>query len=226
MHDRRARRVPAFGEQHRVDEHVDLAALVRRERLGELHGRRAPADRLGLQAGGAELLREVVRVVDAGRVDDAGQRVEAVAVERRGGLVQRLVVEDLRQLALVEVAADDRHGVDRGGGRHAQVAQRRDQPAPRGVARAAGRRPTPGRRPRPASRSAARSRSCRCRSARGNERIAALVFSPSAVCASSQITSWYASRESEPTWRANHAYVWIVIGLPRSGSVPVGRSRA
>ena len=72
-------------------------------------------------------------MVDAGRVDDAGKRVEAVAVERRGGLVQSLVVEDLRQLALVEVAADDRDGVDRGGRRHAQVAQRRDQPAPRGV---------------------------------------------------------------------------------------------
>ena len=34
--DRRARRVPALGEQLRVDEHVDLAALVGGERLGEL----------------------------------------------------------------------------------------------------------------------------------------------------------------------------------------------
>ena len=52
-------------------------------------------------------------------------------------------------------------------------------------------------------------------------RIEALVFSPSAVCASSQITSWYASRESDAWWRANHAYVWIVSGLPpRSGSLP------
>ena len=50
--------------------------------------------------------------------------------------------------------------------------------------------------------------------------MAALVFSPSAVWASSQITSWYASREIEPTWRANHAYVWIVIGFGRSGSAP------
>src|SRR5271154_4039520 len=32
-------------------------------------------------------------------------------------------------------------------------------------------------------------------------RIAAEVFSPSAVCASSQITSWYAVRETSPTWR-------------------------
>ena len=80
----------------RVDEDVDLAALVGGERLGELHRRRAAADRLGLEPGGAELLREVVGVVDAGRVDDARRRVEAVAVEARGGLVQRLVVEGLR----------------------------------------------------------------------------------------------------------------------------------
>ena len=33
------------------------------------------------------------------------------------------------------------------------------------------------------------------------------------MCASSQITSWYASRQIEPTWRANHAYVWIVSGF-------------
>ena len=72
-------------------------------------------------------------MVDAGRVDDAGKRVEAVAVERRGGLVQRLVIEHLRELAFVEVAADDRDGVDRRGRRHAQVAQRRDEAAPRGV---------------------------------------------------------------------------------------------
>ncbi len=46
----------------------------------------------------------------------------------------------------------------------------------------------------------------------GNERIAAEVFSPSAVCASSQMMSWYTSRSIESTWRANHAYVWIVSG--------------
>jgi hypothetical protein len=39
------------------------------------------------------------------------------------------LAEDL----LVEVAADDRHRVDRGDRRHAQVAQRRDQAAARGV---------------------------------------------------------------------------------------------
>ena len=54
----------------------------------------------------------------------------------------------------------------------------------------------------------------------GKERIAAEVFSPSAVCASSQITSWYASRLIVSTWRANHAYVWMVSGSSRSGSLP------
>ena len=131
--DRGARRVPALGEQLRVDEHVDLAALVGGERLGEAHRRRPARDRLGLDPGRAELRREVVRVVDAGRVDDARRVVEAVAVHARGGLVQRLVVEGLGEDLLVEVAADDRHRVDRRDRRHAQVAQRRDQAAARGV---------------------------------------------------------------------------------------------
>ena len=124
------RRVPALGEQLRVDEHVDLAALVSRERLGQLDGRRLAGDGLGLEAGGAELLGEVVGVLDACRVDDARRRPEALAVEARGGLVERGVVERCRQGALLEVAADDRHRVDRGGGRHAQAAKRRDQAAP------------------------------------------------------------------------------------------------
>jgi hypothetical protein len=39
------------------------------------------------------------------------------------------------------------------------------------------------------------------------------------------MTSWYALREIESTWRANQAYVWIVIGLPRSGSSPFSLGR-
>ena len=72
-------------------------------------------------------------MVDAGRVDDSGRGVEALAVEARRRLVQSLVVEGCGQRALLEVAADDRHRVDRGRRRHAQAAQRRDQPAARGV---------------------------------------------------------------------------------------------
>ena len=72
-------------------------------------------------------------MVDAGRVDDARRVAEALAIERRRGHVQRLVVESLRQGALLEVAADDRNLVDRRDRRHAQAAERRDQPAPRGV---------------------------------------------------------------------------------------------
>ena len=54
-------------------------------------------------------------MLDPGGVDDAGRVVEAVAVEARGGLVDELVIQDLGQDLLVVVAADDRHGRDRGG---------------------------------------------------------------------------------------------------------------
>ncbi|OLE01689.1 MAG: hypothetical protein AUG91_00650 [Actinobacteria bacterium 13_1_20CM_4_69_9] len=129
----RTRRVPAFREQHRVDEDVDLAAFVRRQRLGELDGRSPAGHGLRREPRRAELLREVVRVLDASRIDDAGCVVEAVAVEARGRLVQRLVVEGLGKDLLVEVAADDRDLVDRRHRRDAQAAQRRDQPASRSV---------------------------------------------------------------------------------------------
>ena len=100
----------------RVDEDVDLAALVGGERLGEPRRWRSAGDRLRLQAGGAELLREVVRVLDACGVHDPGRRAEALAIEARRGVVQSLVVERGCEGALLEVAADDGHGVDRGGG--------------------------------------------------------------------------------------------------------------
>ena len=70
-------------------------------------------------------------MVDSGRVDDARCVVEALAVEARRRLVERLVVERLGEDLLVEVPADDRDGVDRGDGRYSQVAERRDQPAAR-----------------------------------------------------------------------------------------------
>ena len=73
-------------------------------------------------------------MLHAGGVHDARRRVEAVAVEAGGGLVEGDVVEHLGQGLLVEVAADDRHRVDRGRGRDAQAAERSDQPAPCGVA--------------------------------------------------------------------------------------------
>ena len=130
---RGARRVPALGEQLRVDQDVDLAALVGGERLGESRGRRLPGDRLRLQPGRAELLREVVRVLDPGGVDDSGRGAEALAVETRRGLVQGLVVERGRQCPFLEVAADDRNRVDRGRGRHAHAAERSDEAAPRSV---------------------------------------------------------------------------------------------
>ena len=128
-----ARRVPAFGEQLRVDQDVDLAALVGGERLGQSCGRCLPGDRLRLQPGGAELLREVVRVLDSGGVDDSGRGAEALAVEARRGLVQGLVVERGRQRSFLEVATDDRNRVDRRRGRHAHAAERSDEAAPGSV---------------------------------------------------------------------------------------------
>ena len=53
-------------------------------------------------------------MLDAGRVDDSRRRVETVAVEARGGLVEDLLVEDLGQDLLVVVPAHDRDGRDRG----------------------------------------------------------------------------------------------------------------
>src|ERR1700744_1359092 len=75
--ERGARAVPALGEQLRVDEYVDLAALVAREDLGELALRRLAGDGLRLDALGPERFGEVVCVFDASGVDDAGHTVEA-----------------------------------------------------------------------------------------------------------------------------------------------------
>src|SRR6202522_3955585 len=82
--DGRARAVPALGEQLRVDQHVDVAALVTRENAGELALGRLTGNRLRLQAFRAERLGEVVGVAHAGRVDDAGYAVEARLVEVGG----------------------------------------------------------------------------------------------------------------------------------------------
>ena len=94
--DRRARAVPALGQQLRVDQHVDVAALVAREDLRQLALGRLAGDPLRLDAFGAEGLGEVVGVLHARRVHDAGHAVEARLVEVRGRHVERLLVEQLR----------------------------------------------------------------------------------------------------------------------------------
>ena len=136
--DGRARAVPALGEQLRVDQHVDVAALVAREDLGELALGRLAGDGLRLDPLGAERLGEVVGVAHAGRVDDAGHAVEARLVEVRDGQVERLLVEQFGQLVLVELGVDlaaaQRHLGDRAHAdarRDAHAAQRRDHAAAR-----------------------------------------------------------------------------------------------
>ena len=166
--DRRARRVPALGEQHRVAEHVDLAALEPGQDLGQLALRGLARDGLGVDARVLECLGDVVRVLDAGRVDEAGDLAEARLVEVGDRDVERGLVKQLGQLLLVEVLVDlalaQRHLGDRA---HARG------PAGCGCSAAArsrrGARPGPGRSARSESgrgrrrggRSARRSRSCR-----------------------------------------------------------------
>ena len=139
MHaDRRPRRVPALGEQHRVAEHVHLAALERGEDLRQLALRGLAGDGAGVDPGRPERGGDVVGVTHAGRVDDARDPAEARAVEVGDGDVERLLVQELGQLLLVEVlvhlAAAQRHLGDRphpGPGRDADAAKRRDHAAPR-----------------------------------------------------------------------------------------------
>ena len=104
--DRRARRVPALGEQLGVDEHVDVAALVGGEDLGQLALLRLAGDGLRLHAVVAEGLGDVVGVAHAGGVDDAGDAVEARLVEVGDRHVERQLVEQLGQHLLVELGVD------------------------------------------------------------------------------------------------------------------------
>jgi hypothetical protein len=132
-----ARRVPALGEQLRVDEHVDLAGLVVGEDPRELALGGLARDRLCLHVEVAERLRDVVGVAHAGRVHDTRNATEARPVEIRDRLVERLLVEQLGQHLLVElrvdVAAAQGHLGDRAHARarrDADAAQRRDDAAP------------------------------------------------------------------------------------------------
>ena len=138
--DRRPRRVPALGEQHRVAEHVHLAALERGEDLGQLSLRGLAGDGAGVDPGRPERGGDVVGVTDAGRVDDARDPAEPRAVQVGDRDVEGLLVQELGQLLLVEVlvhlAAPQRHLGDRPHprpGRDADAAQRRDHAAPRGL---------------------------------------------------------------------------------------------
>jgi hypothetical protein len=139
MHaDRRARRVPALGEQLRVDEHVDLAALVGREDARQLALGRLARDGLRLEPVRPHRLGDVVGVAHAGRIDHAGHPVEAGLVEVGDRDVEGVLIQQLGQHLLVELGVDftaaQRHLGDRphaGPGRDADAAQRRDHAAAR-----------------------------------------------------------------------------------------------
>ena len=141
MHaDGRARGVPALREQLRVDQHVDVAALVAGEDLGQLALGRLARDGLGLEADVAERLGDVVGVAHAGGVDDAGDPVEAGLVEVGDREVERQLVQQLGEELLVELGVDLAAAErDLGDRPHARArrdpdaAQRRDHAAPRGL---------------------------------------------------------------------------------------------
>ena len=138
--DGRARRVPALGQQLRVHQHVDLAALVGGEDARELALRRLARHALGLHARVLERLGHVVGVLHAGGVDHARQVLEAHPVEVGDRRVERPLVEQRGQLFLVEVlvhlALAQRHVGDRAHAharRDAHAAQRRDHAAAGGL---------------------------------------------------------------------------------------------
>ena len=141
MHaDRRAGRVPALGQKHRVAEHVDVAALERGEDLGELALVRLAGDGARVDADVAHRGGDVGGVLDARGVEDAGNLREARLVEVGDRDVERPLVEELRQLLLVEVlvhlAAPERHLRERANARarrDADAAKRRDHAAARGL---------------------------------------------------------------------------------------------
>jgi hypothetical protein len=138
--DRRPGGVPTLGEEHRVAEHVNLAALEGGQDLRQLALRRLAGDRARVHPGRLKCGGDVIRVPNPRRVDDAGDPAEARSIQVRDGDVERLLVQQLGELFLVEVLVDlappQRHLGDRAharAGRDADAAQRRDHPAARGL---------------------------------------------------------------------------------------------
>src|SRR5258707_994044 len=113
--DRRPRAVPALGQQLRVDQHVDVAALVAGQDLHELALGRLARDGLRLDVLGPEGFGEVVGVAHAGRVYDPRHAVEARLVEVGDRHVEGLLIEQFGELVLVadhkRVSARDLPGV-------------------------------------------------------------------------------------------------------------------
>ena len=138
--DRRSRGVPSLGQQLRVDEHIDVAALVGGEDRGQLALRRLAGDGARLDALGPQRLGHVVGVLDPRGVQDARHAAEARLVEVRDREVERRLIEQLGQQLLVELDVDlalaQRHLGDRADpdpGRDADAAQRRDDATPGGL---------------------------------------------------------------------------------------------
>jgi hypothetical protein len=135
--DRRPGAVPALGQEHRVDQHVDLPGLVFGQDPGQVTLGRLARDGLGVDAHLAEGLGHVVGVLDAGRVNDPRDAVEAGLVQIGDGHVERRLVQQLGQHLLVKfgvhLTSAQRHLGDRPHSRawrDPDAPQRRDHSTP------------------------------------------------------------------------------------------------
>jgi hypothetical protein len=99
-----ARGVPTLGEELCVDEYVNLASLVIREHPGKVTLGRLTTDRLSLDANVAEGTRNIVRVPNAGGIDNTRRVTETGSVEIRNGKVEGQLVEYLGKHFLIELS--------------------------------------------------------------------------------------------------------------------------
>ncbi len=138
--DRRSRRVPALGEEHRVAENVDLSALEGGEGLGQLALGRLARYGTGVDADVAHRRGYVFGVGDSRGVEDPGDLAEAGLVEVGDRHVEGSLVEQLGQFLLVEVLVDLtaaqrnlRQRTDARTRGNADAPKWRDHPAPSGL---------------------------------------------------------------------------------------------
>ena len=107
-HDRGAGLVPAFGQQVRVAQHVDVTAGELTKDLVELADRRLPGDGGGIGATCLHLIGQGVCLCNGRRVRNAGQpkRAKVLDPDIGAGLVPERAIERTPKARLVEVPAD------------------------------------------------------------------------------------------------------------------------
>ena len=104
MHaDRRPRRVPPLGQEHRIAQHIDLATLEGSKDLGQLALRRFSRNRARHDTGVLKGLGDILCVLHSSGVKDAGNFSKARLVEVCDRKVEGLLVQQRGELLLIEV---------------------------------------------------------------------------------------------------------------------------